>query len=227
MWSTWAQPAASGNRPLVRESEEGRDGGGAARPKGRWCRGPPACWCCTELSAASPCTSFAPSPTVKTEVRWEHLKRLTEIFPKVYSNCGERYHTGWWGGNHKGTTTQEQKLLNRPDLPRAPDLMPTPHSSPPEQGVAHTRHLPAPDHGLSSLGHFALQRKTSFCVVWAIPRMTDNESIHPIKGKPSLLTKAPYNYSIITRMFLKFWAVLPNIRICLEHQKLNWIWVVW
>lgn len=179
------------------------------------------------LSAASPCTSFAPSPTVKTEVRWEHLKRLTEIFPKVYSNCGERYHMGWWGGNHKGTTTQEQKLPNRPDLPRAPDLMPTPHSSPPEQGVAHTRHLPAPDHGLSSLGHFALQRKTSFCVVWAIPRMTDNESIHPIKGKPSLLTKAPYNYSIITRMFLKFWAVLPNIRICLEHQKLNWIWVVW
>ena len=76
-----------------------------------------------------PAPALPPSPTVKTEVRWEHLKRLTEIFPKVYSNCGESIIRGGGGGTHKGTT-QEQKLLNRPDLPRAPDLTPIPHSQP-------------------------------------------------------------------------------------------------
>lgn len=170
--------------------------------------------------------ALPPSPTVKTGVRCEHLKRLTEIFPKVYSNCGESIIRGGGGGTHKGTT-QEQKLPNRPDLPRAPDLTPIPHSQPTGARSSSHQTSPCSRSWLSFPGHFALQRKMSFCVVWAIPRMTDSESIHPVKGKPSLLTKASYNYSIITSTFLKFWAVLPNIRICLEQKKLNWIWVVW
>lgn len=52
--------------------------------------------------------ALPPSPTVKTEVRWEHLKRLIEIFPKVYSNCGEHII---WGG--EGGTTKEQRHKNK------------------------------------------------------------------------------------------------------------------
>ena len=80
----WAQPAASGNRPLLRESEEGRDGGGAARPKGHSDvpgHQPAGAALSFQLHLLAP--ALPPSPTVKTEVRWEHLKRLIEIFRKV------------------------------------------------------------------------------------------------------------------------------------------------
>lgn len=147
------------------------------------------CWWSLATSAFR-CWTFSlhqlcPSPTGKTETRWEHLKRL-----RLFSwsrDCGKSTIRGVGGGKHKATQCQYRPYLyTSPDLPRAPNLGPPPHS-PPELREAHPRD-PMPRILVSHfLGHFSLQPKTCLCrLSW----MNDGGNFYPFIGKPILLTKA-------------------------------------
>lgn len=126
----WAQPAAAAAcRPLVRGVWRGREMVGLQGQRDADVVGPPACWCCTELSAASPCTSFA---SITHSENWGQVgtfKRLIVIFRGLYGNCGE--HIIWGGeGEHKGTTartkTSEQARPSQGSWPDAhSSLQPT------------------------------------------------------------------------------------------------------